>query len=217
MDLVWSSGDGSGHCLGLSENSRQAHMLWVVFSSVKQYVLYLMSLGTIWPGELPARIACTIAWHCLISLYLSPHISPRTTTSERWQNNHSNKTHCIVFTAFETCTGNFTRHCVEGRIPGWLRSAHLHLLGQSILASPLGLQAISWIRRNRTESSSKSWWTFPSSKAVAKFPGDAQELRAVISQRAHLQQENHTLNRVLTTAQGWRSTQHLLRYFFWML
>lgn len=113
---MWSSGDGSGRCLGLSKNSRQAHMRWAVFSSVKQYVLYLMSLGTIWPGELPARIACTIAWHCLILLYLSPHVSPRTTTSGRWQNTHSNKTHCIVFTAFETWTGNFTRHCVEGRV-----------------------------------------------------------------------------------------------------
>lgn len=176
-----------------------------------------MSLGTIWPGELPAWIACSIAWHCLISLYLLPHVSPRTTMSGWWQNNHSNKTHRIVFTAFETCTGNFTRRRVEGRVLGWLSSAHLHPMGRCIPVGPLRLQVTPWIRRSRTESSSKSWWAFSLLHKLAKFPGYARKLCAVISPHLHLQQENHTLNKVLATAEAWRSTQPLLHYFFWML
>ncbi|GAB0196139.1 hypothetical protein GRJ2_002079200 [Grus japonensis] len=49
--------------------------------------------------------------------------APITTTSGRRQNNHSTKTRRIVFMAFETRTGNFTRRNVEEvdrcSDPGW--------------------------------------------------------------------------------------------------
>lgn len=102
-----------------------------------------MSSGTIWPGQLPAWIAYFIAWHCLISFYLLPCVAPITTMSGRWQNNHSNKIHRIVFMAFETCTGNSTRHNAEGGRPlYWSRLAASLLLDARAVGMGQGLGSV---------------------------------------------------------------------------
>lgn len=80
--------------------------------------------------------------------------------------------------------------------------AHLNPICWSIAWGPLMHQATPPMQRTRTESSSKSWPGFPPLQAVAKFPGDTQELSGAISLCVHLQQEYQTLNKVPAIAQN---------------
>lgn len=143
-----------------------------------------MSSGTVWPGQLPAWIAYFIAWHCLISFYLLPCVAPITTMSGRWQNNHSNKIYHIVFMAFETCTGNSTRHKAEGERPlCWsclaisllldaravgmgqgLGSVHVHPIGLGLPRAPWGRDALRLLHWRQLKELS----SFPSSPRYYK-------------------------------------------------
>lgn len=142
-----------------------------------------MSSGTIWLGQLPAWIAYFIAWHCLISFYLLPCVAPITTMSGRWQNNHSNKIHCIVFTALETCTGSFMRHNIERGGPLLWSSLAVSLLldawavgiGQSSALSisiPLALASLGvclGLQVVPEAEDSLSWLTWKQFKGQSSF------------------------------------------------
>lgn len=178
-----------------------------------------MSLGTIWLGELPVRVACSLHDTVWCSFYCL--VAPITTTSGRWQNSHSNSTHPIVFAAFETCTGSFMRHNAEwGRPlvwpslavsvmdklcagPGALLCAPLSHLPESGVCS--GTWWSLWCRGTGMESSSKSSPRVPSSTSYSRIPrGCTETVWSDFSLGSPIARVSHTLSKVLALSQTHR-------------
>lgn len=194
-------------------------------------------LGYNLTGRAASRGCLLIAWHWFHFIYCL--VAPITTMSGWWQNNHSNTTHPIVLTAFETCTGNFTRHNAEWGRPlvwpslsvsvmdklcGWARSSALPTFILSLLYPKhcLGSAQAPSGPSDAEEQNWKQLWEltrFPSSTSYSRIPRGHTgtvwsdlHVCSPIARVSHPEQSSGSY----TDSQPWRGTQSWLHCSFWI-